>query len=221
MNAAIILTSTVNVDLNKWWLYQTDKNDRIAIYIKSILQWLHNTNFNIILVENSGYTFEELTEELELYKHRFEIISFKENELTDAQYLINNNSKGESELFSINYAFDNSQLIQHCKPNFIIKITARFYINDLEDYLNEYDLNNYDCLTQNCRDRCEMIGSHYNNFKQIFDINLNIIRSTNISVHIESIYKCRIDNYSNNLICKQFEIEPTQRGGVNEVFIDI
>ena len=168
MNVCIILTATVNVNFNKFWLVQTDKNDRTAIYIKSVLQWLHNTNFNIILVENSGYQFEELTEEKKLYNHRFEIISFNENELPESQYLINNNSKGESELFSINYAFDNSRLIQHTQPfifqPFIIKITARYYIPELEKYLTSYDLNNYDCLTQNCSDRCEMVGSHYTRF---------------------------------------------------------
>ena len=221
MNAVIILTSTINVNPNLAWVYQTNKNDRIDIYLKAILQWLHNTNFNIILVENSGYKFEELAEELNLYKHRFEIISFKENEITDAQYLINNISKGESELFSINYAFDNSCIIQQCKPNFIIKITARYYIHDLEEYLNNYDLNNYDCLTQNCRDRCEMVGSHYNNFKHIFNVNVDNNRIPGRGLHIENVYTWRTNIYNNNLHCQCFEIEPTQRGGVNECYIDV
>jgi hypothetical protein len=222
MNATIILTSTVNVNYNIDWLYQTNKNDRLDTYLKAILQWLHNTNFYIILVENSGYIFEELAEELKLYNHRFEIISFKENEIDEAQYLINNKSKGESELFAINYAFDNSLIMQRCKPNFIIKITARYYIPELEEYLNEYDLNKYDCLTQNCRIRCEMIGSHYNNFKNIFNINVDNFRIPEASsLHIENLYKMRTDIYDNNLHCKCFEIEQTQRGGVNECYIDV
>ena len=89
-NITIILTSTVNINKKKSFLYQIDKNERINTYLKSILQWLNKTNFNIILVENSGYNFDELNNEKEIYKNRFEVITFKENELNDAKYLINN-----------------------------------------------------------------------------------------------------------------------------------
>ena len=36
----IILTSTVNVDVNKSFLFQTDRNERLTVYLKSIRQWL-------------------------------------------------------------------------------------------------------------------------------------------------------------------------------------
>ena len=55
MNITIILTSTVYINTKKSHLYQTDPNERIQTYIKSVLQWINNTNFNIVLVENSGY----------------------------------------------------------------------------------------------------------------------------------------------------------------------
>ncbi len=43
MEPIIILTSTVNVDHYKICVYQRDINERINTYLKSILQWIHNT----------------------------------------------------------------------------------------------------------------------------------------------------------------------------------
>ena len=217
-NTTIILTSTVNVNLNKSYLFQTCKNERLETYLKSVLQWLNKTKFNIILVENSGYNFDELNNEKILYKDRFEVITFKESELDEAKYISNNNSKGASEVFAINYAFNHSKIIK--KSNFIIKITGRYFIPELEEYISKYDLNNYDCLTQYNRDRCEMVGSHYKNFSVIFNINL-INKNNYYDGHIENIWKERTSSYKNILICKKFTIERTQRGGLQQYFNDI
>jgi len=220
-NITIILTSTVNINKKKSYLYQIDKNERINTYLKSILQWLNKTNFNIILVENSGYNFDELNYEKDKYKNKFEVISFKETEISDAKYLMNNDSKGASEIFAINYAFKNSKLIKNIdKSNFIIKITARYFIPELEQYLSNYNLDEYDCLTQNNRNRCEMVGSHVNNFKDIF--NINLLNKNNVyDSLIENIWKYRTSKYNKILICKEFSIESTQRGGLFEQFTTI
>jgi len=214
----IILTSTVNVNLKQHYLYQKDANERLQTYLKSILQWLNKTNFNIILVENSGYKFEELEEMQNVHKNRFEIITFKEDELEESAYLINNVSKGASEMFSINYAFRNSKIVKN--SNFIIKITARFFIPELEEYLMNYNLDHYDCLTQNNRERCEMVGSHVNNFYNMFNINL-LDSNNNRTRHVEDVWKYRTESYKNVLVCKNFEIEETQRGGENTKYTNI
>jgi hypothetical protein len=216
----IILTSTVNINEKKSFLYQKDKNERIKTYLKSILQWLNKTDFNIVLVENSGYTFDELYKEKEKYRERFEVISFKENEIDDAKYLMYNNSKGASEIFAINYAFNHSNLIKNYDTNFIIKITARYFIPELESYLKKYDLDNYDCLTQNNRNRCEMVGSHIDNFSDIFNPEL-LNEYNNYDGHIENIWKYRTSLYDKVLVCKEFNIDSTQRGGLNKIFITI
>ena len=212
MNTTIILTSTVNVNRNKSHLYQIDPNDRLNTYIKSILQWINNTNFNIVLIENSGYLFEELRMK---QNNRFEIITFKENDLPEANYLRNDIAKGSSEMFSINYAFLNSKIINNSQ--FIIKITARFFIPELENYLKMYNLNMVDCLSQNNPDRCEMVGCHYNNFNNIFNMYL-FNENNEYDNHVENIWKYRISKYSNIIRCKEFKIEKTQRGGVNWCF---
>jgi len=211
----IILTSTVNVNFNKSHIFQKNTDSRIETYLKSILQWLNKTSFNVILVENSGYTFDELNNEKEKFKDRFEVITFKEYELQEANYLKNDNSKGSSEIFAINYAFKYSKLIH--SSNFIIKITSRYFIPELEEYLNNFELDDYDCLTQNCRDRCEMVGAHYNNFTFIF--NKNMVNEYNLYDYwIERIWKQRTSMCDNVLQCKEFKIEKTQRGGLEEFF---
>jgi hypothetical protein len=214
MNTTIILTSTVNINPIKWWLFQRDKNDRLQAYLKSVLQWLTKTNFKIVLVENSGYNYDELNAEKELYKDRFEVISFVESELEESKNLTPNPHKGASEIFAINYAFHHSEIIK--SSNFIIKITARYFIPGLEDYLKNYDLNEYDCLTQNSRGRCEMVGSHVNNFQHIFNIH-TFDKNGQYVCHIESLWEERTSAYSRILICEPFQIEPTQMGGIDQI----
>lgn len=220
MCITIILTSTVNINLVKRFLHQKDKNDRINTYLKSIRRWLNETKFNIVLVENSGHIFSELENEQKIYNDRFEIITFNEKEVEEAKYLINITSKGASEMFSINYAFTHSKIIKNTQPIFIIKVTCRYFIPELEKYLKQYDLNNYDCLVQRNPNRCELVGSHYNNFNNIFNINL-LDENNNYNGLVEHIWKYRTSICKNKLVCKLFNIEKTHRGGVNEFFLFI
>jgi hypothetical protein len=80
-NFCIILTSTVSINPKKRFIYDTDGNSRLNTYLKSIKQWLDNTNFKIVLVENSGHKFSEIDDYIEKYKERFEIISFREEDI--------------------------------------------------------------------------------------------------------------------------------------------
>jgi len=210
-STAIILTTTVYVKKKIDCIYQSDSNERLSLYLKSILQWLEKTKFTIIVVENSGYSFPELSKEKEMYKNRFEVISFIEANEPDAQYLKKLTSKGASEIFAINYAYKRVEKLKNA--TFIIKITGRYYIPELESYLETHQLNDYDCLTQYNRDRCEMVGSHQKNFSIIFDVTLRNKRGY-YDGHIENIWKERTSAYNNILICKKFDIETTQTGGL-------
>ena len=209
-NITIILTSTVNVNTNISCLHQTNSIDRIQTYLKSVLNWLYNTNFNIVLVENSGYNFDELEKEKILFKHRFEVIVFNEKNVNESIFI--NEGTGIHELFAINYAFNHSILLP--SSFFIIKITARFYIPDFEEYLSTYNLTNYDCIVQNDRNRCELVGCKYKYFSHIFSMCIN-------NNYIESEYKNKTSIYKNILICKLFTIDATQRGGVNQIYTTI
>jgi len=216
-NITIILTTTVYVDCNKEWIYQTNSNERILLYLSKIKLWLENTKFKIVLVENSGYTYPELNEYLIKYKERFEIITYKECDLPNYNIIKAATNKGISELYAINYAYDHSLMARD--SSHIIKITGRYYIDELENYLNKHDLHNIDCIEQRSTItrknepyyRCELIGCSKNIFKIIFSTNGNIDR------HIEGTYHERISAYTNILTCKHFSIEPTQMGGINHI----
>ena len=196
----IVLTTTVFVQ-NKCYLFQIDPLERLNTYRKSINSWLDLTNFKIILVENSGYPFNEFKS-----NDRFEVISFNEETLLEASYLKGNNSKGASELFAINYALEKTKF----DFNFIIKITGRYFIPEFENYILSLDLNNYDALIQNSGINCEIVGSHSNFKNMVFNKNTNIN-------HVELQYKERIDKLNKIVILKQLKISPTQIGGLNEI----
>ena len=208
----IILTSTVNVH-NVSYLYEIDPENRIQTYLKSVKKWLYETNLNIVLVENSGYNFNELNLEKENFKSRFEFISFDEKQLPETKYLQECRfGKGRHEIFAINYAYNHSKLLK--SSTFIIKITGRFYIPEFETFLKKYNLNIYDCIVQNNRERCELVGSHIKNFNHIFDINID-------QEHIEHVWRNRTSIYPNILICKIFKIQDTQRGGCPDIYTTI
>ena len=207
----IILTSTVNVYNGIDIICQREPNSRIQTYLSSVLKWLHNTKLNVVLVENSGYNFNELNEEKIKFKDRFEVIVFDETNLDEC--IKDACAKGVHEMFAINYAFFNSKLLG--SSNFIIKITARFFIPEFEEYLNNHDLNNWDCLVQNDRNRCEVVGSHVKNFSYVFEM------YTEYDNCVEMLWKDRTSKYDNILVCKIFQIDETQRGGADQPYRDI
>ena len=212
MSITVILTTTVHVDSNS--SFQVDKNERVSQYIKSIKKWLLYTNFNVVVVENSNYYFEELQNEQELYKHRFEICTYNETP-TGEMHL---NSKGGLEISSIHHAYNNSKLIQN--SIFIIKITGRFFIPQFEQFINNINVNKYDCLKQNYNNRCEIVGSHIKNFDIIFNKNL-FVNNGIYNYHIEDVYDFRMSRFKNVIVCPIFNIEKTQRGGLNECYTSL
>ena len=145
----LLLTTTVNVQ-DKLSLREIDPLERIATYTKSLSQWLEKTKFRIVVIENTGHSFPEWEDWKEKYKDRLEVISFRESDVEDAEYLKGNNSKGASEIFAINYARSHSKWIGEIgkigEMDFLIKVTGRFFIPDLEGYLESIELDQYDVL---------------------------------------------------------------------------
>jgi hypothetical protein len=157
----------------------------------------------------------------EKYKDRFEIISFRENELEQAKYLENDVSKGASEIFAIEYAFLNSKWIS--KSNFVIKITGRFFIPGLESFLKNINMNEYHVLHQDDINDCQMVGVKIDYFYDLFFPKL-INKRGNYDPHVENIYKERIIecfSYEKILKCPRFDIELTLGGGGPKKFTHI
>jgi hypothetical protein len=175
------------------------------------------TNFPIVVVENTGYTFEEWNIWKEQYKHRLEIISFRECDLENANYLKDNDSKGASEIFAIEYAYLHSKMIR--EYSFLIKITGRFFIPDLESFLSMYNLDLFIALNQHDIDECQMVGVHLKYFYMVFYPVL-LDKDGRYQPHVEYIYKERILGISPDKIirCPSFPIEPTLGGGSFKCF---
>ena len=227
-NFCIILTSTIYVNPMKDWVIMTDPNERLTINLKSIKQWLDESNFKIVLVDNSGHTFPELNDYVDKYKTRFEIISFVEKDI-DVEVLANAGaltiqcvdnwlytSKGTSEMFAIYHARHKSRLINNSK--FVIKVTCRYFVKELENFLKIVNVDNYSALRQNCADNCEIVGCHINSFSDLF-MPAHFKCSYGLQHHhIESLYKNRIFTKfpeEKVLVCDKFQIEPTPMGGAN------
>lgn len=202
----IVLTATVYVQ-NKLYIYQKDYQSRIDIYVKSIQQWV-KTGFNIVVVENSGYTFPEIERVPNL-----EIISYKESELHECKYLLENTSKGASELFAINYALKKTLFKDF---DFVVKVTCRYFIPGFEKYLNDFLTESFQVICQNEPNRCEFIGCRKAICFNFFDISLKL-NNGRYCHHIEHLYDERINKFDQVFICKKMFIEPTIHGGIEKV----
>jgi len=207
-NYCILLTMTVNINNNIKLLTIKDSNVRLDIYIITIKKWLYNTNIKIIIVENSGYNFNELEYEKEFFKDRFEIISFNENEIFPE--ISFDKSKGTHELYSIHYAYNISFLIKN--SDFIIKITGRYFIPYLENFISNYDLSNYLILCQFFKNYCEILGCN----KLYFN---NLFAKKNLNSHIETSYSERINSIKKSKIlkCPILKVDTIKQGGTGYI----
>jgi hypothetical protein len=215
----LLLTTTVNVQ-NKLALREIDPLERIATYTKSLSQWLEKTNFRMVVIENTGHSFPEWEEWKEKYGDRLEVISFRESDVEDAEYLKGNNSKGASEIFAINYARLHSKWIRDGDVDFLIKITGRFFIPGLQSYLDSIDLDCFDILKQNNIQSCQLMGVRLSLFMHLFQRDL-FDNNGNYNGNVEEIYVERMLMHfpeERRLICPVFPIEPTLEGGGPNVF---
>jgi hypothetical protein len=216
----LILTSTVNVN-TKDSHFLTDSSERLQAYIKSVRKWLEATTFNIVLVENSGYAFNELSEEVEKYRGRFEILSFDGISHNTPEFILSSRDKGLHELFSINYALNNSRLVN---TDFVIKVTGRYFIPEFQEYTNTFNLGLYNAIVQNSyasNFRCEMIGCQMKYSHTVFSLTVEPEYLTYPYNIAESIYKKRIGEFNRILECKKFPIEATVCCGINRIYRDI
>ena len=85
--------------------------------------------------------------------------------------------------------------------NFIVKVTGRYFIPTLEDYLLEFNLNEYDCLTQNNRDRCEMVGCHYTQFLNIFNTDMDDINKNDVGYSYSKISTINTLSSTFGMVC--------------------
>jgi hypothetical protein len=134
------------------------------------------------------------------------------------EFILASKDKGLHELFSINYALNNSRL---ANSDFVIKVTGRYYIPGFQGYTNTFNLGLYDAIVQNghgSNSRCEMIGCQLKHSRDLFSLTIEPEYLTYPYGMIESVYKKRIDKFNRTLECKEFPIEETVCCGNNRIY---
>lgn len=109
-------------------MYIGNNKDRIKIYEENIEKWLKDTNFDIYIVESSGYDFGDLVRRLDSYSNRLKIFVF-----TQENKIINNGpSIYEKNSLEKIYNYYKSDFKNY---DIIFKITGKYYLPDLENII--------------------------------------------------------------------------------------
>lgn len=130
-DTCLLLTTCVNVQEKYTYMYEkkmSDKNYRHEQYIEVIKKYLATTEYPIYIVESSGYTFPEFQN-----NKRVSIYSFNLN-------IVNNGYKNKTpmEAISILKIYDYYNLSKYKN---IVKITGKYFIPNIDKYLNNMDKN--------------------------------------------------------------------------------
>lgn len=133
MNTTILLTACIDPKGMAFTALQ-NKEVRLQQYLNALNYYLHNTNLNIVFVENTGYDISDKYKQF-INNKRLEVITFQGNDY-DKQL-----GKGYGEALIIKYALKHSILLQQTSN--IIKITGRLIISNINALVKQ-------CKTKNC-----------------------------------------------------------------------
>jgi len=124
MDYIILLTTCLDTN-NCSGVKRSDFNTRLNDYKKSLNCWKNNTNYNILVVENSnnGKYFSEFESD------RIEVVTFDGNNFP--RHL----GKGYGERDAILYAINNNKKFSNIDKFFII--TGRYFIHNMNDWVKE------------------------------------------------------------------------------------
>lgn len=217
INPVILITCTINITLNMQnngnKTNQQNKEVRIQQYLKTINKW-KNSELPVIVVENSGYKFEELKDKKSpYYAPNIEVISYNytDYDLCIQNMLKKSASKGLHEMYQINWAYNKSNTIKNYSH--IIKVTGRYFIPNFQNILINIP-NDVDGIRQYNENRCEVVGSSIKEFNNIFNVNIK-------NKVVETEWKKRFEYLENNnkkvYILPRIPIERTQRGGFDKI----
>lgn len=131
-NKIILLTGCINPNGMTKTVIQ-DPEARKQQYILAINYYLNNTHYPIIFIENTNTDISGGFEQC-VNNKRIEFITFNGNDFNKAL------GKGYGEAIMIDYAIKKSILIQ--ESSFIIKITGRLIVENIEELTSEMKLSN-------------------------------------------------------------------------------
>lgn len=187
-NWIVLLTSAVSNISNTI----CDVEQRKELYSKQILQWLEKTNYTIVIVESSGYNFPNITHN-RLHKITFK---FTTPMLSTSQYEAN----------SIIYALENIKDCDFYKNcTHILKVTARYFLSDIEKHLNSKPQDKDLYLQKHRNDKIRWQNSEYYGIRK--ELFANLLKNVKIKGLMEhelwrfSIGKsgCHIGYFENDI----------------------
>jgi len=133
----VLLTTCVKTPSNSL----DDQEYRTTLYKTQIQKWLNNTNYEIVVVESSGCnSFSELESNKRLHVY--------------TTIITNCGSSSQSEASSMLYVLDqikNEDFYIHCTH--ILKVTGRYYLQNIEHILDNYPLQNMNMYVQQRKHR--------------------------------------------------------------------
>jgi len=192
----ILLTTTVHV-IPSQQSGQYDPSVRKLVYLSTIRRWLSETKFDIVVVENSGYKFEEIPK-----NDRLEIVSFCRFDMPPhIQFFLDNNpDKGNHEMYAIDQAINRSKKLRECE--FFIKVTGRYFVPELKNLPSDIDF-----VAQSDSTRCEILGCRRS-------LATNLFYFPSYDAHVEETYAARLLRSKDKKIFRLplMSIPPTQMG---------
>tara|TARA_Y100000992_G_scaffold34564_1_gene19377 strand:- start:1434 stop:2090 length:657 start_codon:yes stop_codon:yes gene_type:complete len=209
----IILTCTVKI-FNVHKVFQSDSDERLKTYIDAITKW-QNTDFKIIIVDNSGYTFPEIQRNDNIH-----ILSYMYNEIDlekEYNFLLNSNEKGHHEMISIYRAFNN--IPTHWNYSKILKLTGRYFIPNFKKYVDDIP-ENYLYYIQNRDVMCELYGGKKENVIELFKLpTIKYKRQISETIKKERIEEIINNSENKNIVYKfpRLDVDPVIKGSRNTI----
>ena len=198
-NWIVLLTTSVNNSYNN----MIDTDFRKVLYHTQIKRWLNETNYDIVVVESSGYDFPEIEHE------RLHKVVFKINEHlpTSSQY----------EAISISNALDNIRNKDfYINCSHILKVTGRYFLKDITNHLNNVEQNK-DLYLQHHFNINWQNSEYFGIRKELFDLFIESgIKKINLMENELSKFSvcksmCRIGPFQNDI----------RRGGDNMLITNL
>ena len=128
MNPILLLTACITPNSFDT-LSITDPSIRKEQYLEALNWYLHNTKYNIIFCDNSGYNISKYFDSY-IQNNRLGVITFSDSpELYDK-------GKGYKEMKIIEYIFKHSTFIRTTKNPIFIKITGRLIVRNINSIIS-------------------------------------------------------------------------------------
>ena len=213
----IILTTTVEI-FNVYKVFQKDKNKRLNTYLNAIQKWL-NTDFKIIVVDNSGYTFPELEKNNNLH-----ILSYYHNNIDvkeENKFILTSVEKGHHEMLAIYHAFNN--IPSSWIYDKIFKLTGRYFIPNFKHCIDNIP---HEALyyIQNRNVMCELYGGKKDSVIDLFKLpTINNKRQICETIKKERIDEILKNTNNKNIVYKfpKIPVDPVIKGSRDTIMTKI